>query len=116
MENTKPCPFCAEPIQAAAVKCRFCNSMLTTPSAPGAVTTVEQTAKKWKGLRLAAVVMILVSFIGVLAVGSAIKQAALGGASSAPALVSLSPLFALTLLGGIGLYVYARVAAWWHHG
>jgi membrane protein YdbS with pleckstrin-like domain len=30
----KPCPFCAEQIQDAAVKCRFCNSMLDG-SAPG---------------------------------------------------------------------------------
>jgi len=29
----KPCPFCAEPIQAAAVKCRFCNEFLNTEKA-----------------------------------------------------------------------------------
>ena len=32
-DNTKPCPFCAEPIKIAAIKCRFCGSDLTVSSA-----------------------------------------------------------------------------------
>jgi len=31
--QTKPCPFCAETIQAAAVKCRFCGEFLNTAKA-----------------------------------------------------------------------------------
>lgn len=30
--ETKPCPFCAEPIRVAALKCRFCQSDLTAPA------------------------------------------------------------------------------------
>lgn len=33
----KPCPFCAEPIQEAAVKCRFCGSMLDGSAPPARV-------------------------------------------------------------------------------
>ena len=32
-EKTKPCPFCAEIIQAAAIKCRFCNEFLNSQRA-----------------------------------------------------------------------------------
>jgi hypothetical protein len=40
-DATKPCPFCAETIKAAAIVCRFCGRELTLQAAPHGPTDRE---------------------------------------------------------------------------
>ena len=106
-DTLKACPVCAEQIQAAAVKCRFCNSALAPTRATPAV--IEQTGKRWKGLKLLSVAMFIMGFLVVSASSSAAKES-----GSAPG--GGAALGSLMVLGSIGMYVYARFGAWWHHG
>ncbi len=40
--KTKQCPFCAETIRAAAIKCRFCGEFLNSPKAKALEADLEQ--------------------------------------------------------------------------
>jgi membrane protein YdbS with pleckstrin-like domain len=47
--QTKPCPFCAETIQAAAIKCRFCGEFLNSEKAKALQAEVESDPESSEG-------------------------------------------------------------------
>jgi hypothetical protein len=48
MEPTKRCPYCAEEILAAAIKCKHCGSNLSKPDVPPAPTSAPTPLSSWK--------------------------------------------------------------------
>lgn len=118
---TKPCPFCAEPIQAAAKKCRHCGEMIdgkkgaTAPVAvrQSSTITTQRTGKLWKAAQLLGFLGLIVG-VGMIVVGASAGPAASsqGAAEGVPTL----PLGILTFVGSLGTIIAARVGAWWFHG
>ncbi|NLG65678.1 MAG: hypothetical protein GX537_08755 [Actinobacteria bacterium] len=72
-------------------------------AAPRGVRTVEQTAKKWKGLQLIGCFGLMASIVWAIVAGQSDSIEAIVG-----------PLMAGVVSAAI--YMYARIMAWWHHG
>jgi predicted Zn finger-like uncharacterized protein len=82
---------------------------------PSRVRLIEKTSKGWKGLMLAGALMAIVGIIGTCAgVMSATNKANAAGAAYGPSMAT--GLFILLLFGGLVLFIFARVGAWWNHG
>lgn len=103
------CPECQNQISTMAVSCPKCGAPISaiakgdTAALGQSVTTTEQTSKALK-LRMAiAVVVMVVSIVGALAVSNDRENPGLGA------------VFILAFLGSAIYYFYIRFKVWWHH-
>lgn len=93
------CPECKKQVSDVAAQCPDCGYPIyqasVTHGKPQAVTTIEQTDKKWKKAKIASAVLII---FGLLF--------AMGGSSS----IGVWLMFA-----GIVAGLYGAIGGWWHH-
>jgi hypothetical protein len=95
------CSECGRGVSSLAVACPACGNPIAAAETGAAVQAVERTAKRFKGIQLAGLILM-----------------ALGG--GAVANVSRdSPIFpmgAIAFLLGFVALVFGVVRAWWYHG
>jgi hypothetical protein len=75
---------------------------------PGDVQTIEKTSKKWK-LRM--LVGCFISVVGIVVVAVGVNETVRSHEPSGTAIVG-----SLMVVGGILIFVIAKLLAWWHHG
>lgn len=96
------CPECAKSVSDKAANCPDCGFPIYQAASSGGniasidpATTIEQTSKKWKKIKIIAGLLIL---IGIIV-----------SSSDSPA------IGAWILFAGLCSAVYAGFGSWWHH-
>jgi predicted nucleic-acid-binding Zn-ribbon protein len=96
------CSECGNDVSSKATACPKCGNPIAAAGELAAtgttVTTVQATAKKFKGQQLIAIV---VTCFGLLMMFGS------GGRELWPGVIALA---------GLVWYLIARTSAWWHHG
>ena len=77
--------------------CPFCSASISTRSG---VMTIEKTCKRWKGLRLIAILMFVVYFLAIFGFPP----------GRLPYYVIVLPISAVVIL------IYSWIGAWWTNG
>ena len=90
------CPECKKEISDKATSCPYCGCPLKA-------TTIEQTGKKWKGIQLAGMILVLLG--GFKFYQSRFVDYSYRGTNQSISILIIG--FIVILIGGIG--------AWWYH-
>jgi uncharacterized membrane protein (DUF2068 family) len=91
---TKPCPFCREPIQAAAVKCRHCGEMIDPRRRKEMALAQVQVNSYQTGMKvMGGILIVLGVLVGIVALVAGAALAAFGALAGV----------IMVMLGGIAL-------------
>ncbi len=96
------CPECGKQVSDQAASCPSCGHPLRGRPG-GKATLIEQTAKPWKKVQAAGVVIMLLAPLSMLVIAYT---------SSADVFLAVVPLLVL----GVVVHLVGRFGAWWHHG
>ncbi len=107
-------PVCEHGCSSAASECPECKHplkpQLAAPVSTPDVQLTEQTGKRWKGMMIAGALMAVGGCGTSVLMEMLLTPPKQSAAGRAPALMGFVGL------AGIVLFIYARIAAWWHHG
>ena len=94
------CPDCGHKLSTSATACPSCGAPMKRP------VTIEATGKTWKFVQLIGAGMAIWGTVGCMMTDTTKP----GDASAGMA------LNILLLIGGIAVFVFGRIGAWWFHG